>query len=153
MNIGNISNGLVGKILSSAKLPSGPPAKPVVKALADGKSLEQLQRAMEGMAGGKASGNGGWMMARPQDNQTILKAAQALSKAAYIQILAEEIDRVQRSSIFWPDMQIASLNRRLQGMGGLARMLQKRQQMFEMLRQIVGKYNDTAKNAIQSMGR
>ena len=35
----------------------------------------------------------------------------------------------------------------------LRRMVTKRQQMFDMLRQIVDKYNETAKGTIQSMGR
>ena len=35
----------------------------------------------------------------------------------------------------------------------LKRMIDKRSQMFDMLRQIIDKYNETAKNMIQSMGR
>ncbi len=35
----------------------------------------------------------------------------------------------------------------------LKRMIDKRSQMFDMLRQIIDKYNETAKNIIQSMGR
>ena len=35
----------------------------------------------------------------------------------------------------------------------LKRMIDKRGQMFDMLRQIIDKYNETAKNIIQSMGR
>ena len=35
----------------------------------------------------------------------------------------------------------------------LKRLIDKRSQMFDMLRQIIDKYNETAKNIIQSMGR
>jgi hypothetical protein len=35
----------------------------------------------------------------------------------------------------------------------LQRMVQKRTQMFDMVRQIIDKYNQTAKNVIQSIGR
>ena len=35
----------------------------------------------------------------------------------------------------------------------LKRLIDKRSQMFDMLRQIIDKYNETAKNMIQSMGR
>ena len=35
----------------------------------------------------------------------------------------------------------------------LKRMVDKRSQMFDMLRQIIDKYNETAKNIIQSIGR
>ncbi|CAN0599418.1 unnamed protein product [Laminaria digitata] len=35
----------------------------------------------------------------------------------------------------------------------LKRMIDKRGQMFDMLRQIIDKYNETAKGIIQSIGR
>jgi hypothetical protein len=35
----------------------------------------------------------------------------------------------------------------------LARLVQKRSQMFDILRSIIDKYNETAKNIIQSIGR
>ena len=60
---------------------------------------------------------------------------------------ADDLERVTGSSTEDADRGSADLG------GQAARMIDKRSQMFDMLRQIIDKYNQTAKGIIDSMGR
>jgi hypothetical protein len=83
-------------------------------------------------------------------------------KVLYLSVPRGAIERATTAPQFILDTQIADLNLKLSQIRQctiegetlkLQRLIEKRSEMFDMLRQIIDKYNATARNITQSMGR